>query len=150
MNSTAAIFARLKAEGEIMNALSVYAGDPAIFDDAAPADFDFTTDRSTGQAATVIVIAAPSSDEPDDTFTEFGRRVQQDIRIYARRSGSNAALDYLARQVRDLFHARPDEMTVDGGVVTLAQASGPTQAPTEDPANTGRRITLRLNLERTT
>lgn len=141
MNSTAAIYARLNSQAGIKSRLDVHNSKPAIFNDRAPDAFVF------GEKA-AVVIAAPTRDEPDDTLTEFGREVVQDIRIYAKDTGSTAVIDQLARDIRDLFHTRPSELTVDGGSCSLATATGPVAAPTTDPSLIGRRVTLRLLLER--
>ena len=141
MNSTKAIYQRLAGSTDVVAALDAIDGAPAIFNDRAPDDFVFSTKAA-------IVIAAPSADVDASTFSETIRDVTQDVRFYARDTGSTEAIDALARAVRDLFHARPDELTVEGGVCSLATATGPVAAPTTDPSLVGRRVTLRLLLER--
>ena len=143
MNSTAAIFARLNSQASIKSRLDTHNNKPAIFNDRAPDAFVFG-------AKAAIVIAASTRDEPDDTFTEFGREVVQDVRIYAKDGGSTAVIDQLARDIRELFHARPSELTVDGGSCSLATATGPVAAPTTDPSLIGRRVSLRLLLQKDT
>ncbi len=142
MNVTAAIFARLKADASVIAALQTYEGAPAVFDDAAPDDFILVDGKL------LIVIAAALSNEPDDTFTEKGRLIRQEVRLYARHSGDNAALDVLAVHVRNLFHAQP-AVSVTDGMVTFASAAGPVASPTTDPALVGRRVALRINTEET-
>ena len=141
MNSTKAIFSRLTGSTEVVAALDATLGAPAIFNDRAPDDFVF------GEKA-AVVIAAPSADIDASTFSETIRDITQDVRLYARDTGSTADIDELARLVRDLFHLRPDELTVDGGSCSLATATGPVAAPTTDPALVGRRVTLRLQLRK--
>lgn len=140
MNSTASIHARLTADAAIISQLDTYAGAPAIFSDRAPDDFDFA-DRAA------VIIAAPFSDDPEETFTEIGRAIRQDVRIYAKDSGSTLDIDNLARAVRKLFHNQPAALVVDGGKCTIITAAGPVAAPTTDPSLVGRRVTLRLELQ---
>lgn len=141
MNSTAAIFARLAGAASITQRLAAFDAAPAIFSDAAPDAFVFADLAAT-------IIAAPTADDDASTYTETIRAVTQDVRLYAKHTGSTADLDQLARDVRDLFHLRPSEMSVTGGVVTIATATGPVAAPTTDPSLIGRRVTLRLELQK--
>lgn len=142
MNTTAAIFNRL-TQAPITAQLDSFEGQPAIFNDSAPDDFPF------GPLA-VAVIAAPSADNPDDTFTEDGRAITQDVRLYARHTGSTAEIDQLARDVRDLFHQQPDTLAAPGATFITAIATGPVASPTTDPSLVGRRITLRFELQKDT
>lgn len=142
MDSTAAIFARLAGDGLLGQDLMEWQGQPAIFSDAAPDDL-----LKDGLTGLIAIIAAPAADEADDTFTERARAVRQDVRLYARFTGSSATLDAMARRVRDLFHLQPESLSVEGGRVTIATASGPVAAPTTDPSLVGRRVTLRLTLQ---
>lgn len=141
MNSTAAIFARLSDDTAIKAGLEVRKGKPAIFNDRAPDDFVF------GKKA-AIVIAAPTADADASTFSETVREVVQDVRVYVKDSGSTLSIDDLARMIRDLFHLRPAELTVTGGFCSLATATGPVAAPTTDPKLVGRRVSLRLQLQK--
>lgn len=141
MNSTAAIFARLNGSLSIIDRLDVFEDRAAIFNDRAPDDFQFT-----GKAA--LVIAAPSGDIDASTFSETIRDITQDVRLYARDTGSTAEIDALGRDIRDLFHLQAPEIEVEGGTCSLATATGPVAAPTTDPSLVGRRVTLRLLLER--
>lgn len=141
MNSTKAIFDRLSADSSIIAELEVFEGAPAIFNDRAPDAFVFYNKAA-------LIIAAPTGDDPTETFTEAGREIRQDIRIYAKDDGSTAAIHALARAVRDLFHNQPEALTMTGAVPIICQAAGPTVSPTTDPSLVGRRISLRLELER--
>lgn len=118
MNTTAAIFTRLSSDPSIIERLDLYEDRPAIFNDSAPDDFTFGT-------LIAAVIAAPSADNPDDTFTEDGRAITQDVRLYARHTGSTAVIDQLARDVRDLFHQQPGALTAAGATFITAIATGP-------------------------
>lgn len=138
MDSTAAIFERLQT---IWPRLDEYQGQAAVFSDRAPDDFQFGD-------LPVVVIAAATSDTDASTFTEVIREIAQDVRLYARDTGSTGDLDQLARDVRDLFHLQPTTLTVDGGKCTIATATGPVSSPTTDPSLVGRRITLRLQLQK--
>ncbi|MNE09568.1 hypothetical protein D3C80_1022510 [compost metagenome] len=91
----------------------------------------------------------PSRDEALETFTETGRLIVQDVRGYQRRTGSAAQLDALMREVRDLFHNRPESLVVTGGKCDVSRVTGPVQSPTTDEAYTGRRVTIRLDLVNT-
>jgi len=142
MNSTATIFARLKSQTAITDALDVRNGEPAIFNDRAPDDFVFGSEAA-------IVIGAPDSDLDGSTFTERVRVIGQAIRIYGRDDGSSADIDALARDVRDAFDNQQDSLTVTGGKCIASTATGPTGAPTTDPSLIGRRVTLRLELQET-
>lgn len=141
MNSTAAIFARLNDSLSIIERLDIFNGGAAIFNDRAPDDFQFS-DKAA------LVIAAPSADIDASTFTETIRDITQDVRLYAHDTGSTADIDALARAVRDLFHNQPEALSLTGAVPIICQAAGPTVSPTTDPSLVGRRISLRLELER--
>lgn len=141
MNSTAAIFARLNGSLSIIDRLDAFDGAPAIFNDRAPDDFQFS-DKAA------LVIAAPSADIDASTFSETIRDITQDVRLYARDTGSTADIDALGRDIRDLFHLQASQIEVEDGTCSLATATGPVAAPTTDPSLVGRRVTLRLLLER--
>ena len=141
MNSTAAIFARLNDALSIIERLDLYQDQPAIFNDRAPDDFQFS-DKAA------LVIAASSADTDASTLTETIRDITQDVRLYARDTGSTAAIDTLGRLIRDLFHIQPSQIEVEGGTCSLATATGPVAAPTTDPSLVGRRVTLRLQLKK--
>lgn len=138
MNSTATIFARLAA---FASSLAAYNGAPAIFSGRAPDDF-----FDTPPAKPFLIIAVPTRDEPMETFTETGRLILQDVRGYQRDTGSGVELEALMRTIRDLFHNRPDELTVTGGKCDVCRVNGPMQSPTSDEAYIGRRVTIRLDL----
>jgi hypothetical protein len=141
VNSTKAIYQRLAESADVVAALDTVSGAPAIFNDRAPDDFVFS-------AKAAIVIAAPSADVDASTFSETIRDVTQDVRFYARDTGSTAAVDALGRLIRDLFHLQASEIEVEDGTCNLATATGPVAAPTTDPSLVGRRVSLRLQLER--
>lgn len=141
MNSTATIFARLAG---VSASLATYNGAPAIFSEHAPDDF-----LEASPTKPFLIIAVPSRDEPLETFTENGRLILQDVRGYQRDTGSGAQLDTLMRTVRDLFHNKPNELTVTGGKCDVCRVNGPMQSPTEDASLIGRRVTIRLDLVNT-
>lgn len=141
MNSTATIFARLSA---VSASLAAWKGQPAIFNDRAPDDFLLTSPEKP-----FLIIAAPSRDEPMETFSETGRLILQDVRGYQRDEGSSAELDAVMRTVRDLFHNKPEQLTVTGGVCDVCRVTGPIQSPTSDESLIGRRVTIRLDLRNT-
>ena len=140
MNRALTIFNRIQSAAETSFELAIYDGLPAIFDDMAPDDFVFGDDIA-------IIIAAPTSHEPDPTLSEQAWVVVRDVRLYCRHTGSNARLDALAEHIRGLFHLQPEALFVDGGRCSIATATGPVASPTTDPALVGRRITLRLTLQ---
>lgn len=142
MNSTKAIYQRLVSAPSVSDEIDTFSGLPAVFDDQAPDDY------LAQQGKPCIVIAAPATAAPVETFTETGQAIARDLRIYAKRSGSVADLDSLAEAVRDLFHDRPADLIIAGAKTVICQASGPTASPTTDPSLVGRRISLRLELER--
>ncbi|WP_313007469.1 hypothetical protein [Brevundimonas vesicularis] len=141
MNSTAAIFARLNGSLSIIDRLDIFEGRAAIFNDRAPDDFQFS-----GKAA--LIIAAPSADIDASTFSETIRDITQDVRLYARDTGSTAAIDALGRDIRDLFHLHASQIEVEDGTCSLATATGPVAAPTTDPSLVGRRVQLRIQLKK--
>lgn len=141
MNSTKTIYQRLVGTGGVIHDVAEIDGTPAIFNDRAPDDFIFA-DKAA------VVIAAPASDRDASTFTETIREITQDVRIYATDTGSTAEIDALGRLIRDLFHLHPSDLNVDGGKCTIATATGPVAAPTTDPSLVGRRVTLRLELQK--
>jgi len=141
MNSTATIFTRLAA---VSASLATWNGAPAIFSERAPDSF--LEEKPTKP---FLIIAAPSRDEALETFSETGRLIFQDVRGYQRDTGSSAELDTLMRSVRDLFHNKPEELTVTGGVCDVCRVAGPIQSPTSDESLIGRRVTIRLDLRNT-
>lgn len=141
MDTFALIHARLSGDAALAADLSFYDAAPAIFSERGPDGFMFE-----GPTAAVI-IAAPTGNEPDDTLTEFGREVRQDVRLYANDTGSSALLDRAAERVRSLFHARHADLSITGGKVVGSRVTGPVAAPTTDPSLIGRRLTLQLTLE---
>lgn len=142
MNSTALIYRRITDDSATGFDLVEHKGLPAIFDDAAPSDFaGFEPDRM------VVVIAAPTTDEPANTLTERGRFIQQDVHIYAKRTMDNLPIDTAARRLRALFDDVPDALFVEGGKAITSTVTGPVAAPDPDPSIIGRRITLRLELQ---
>lgn len=143
MNSTATIFARLAA---VAPSLATWNGQPAIFNETAPDDF---LDQEPKPSKPFLIIAVPNRDEALETFTETGRLIVQDVRGYQRRTGSAAGLDALMREVRGLFHNRPESLVVTGGKCDVARVTGPVQSPTTDEAYIGRRVTIRLDLRNT-
>lgn len=148
MNSTATIFARLAGDATLTGQLATYTPKggsvgPAIFNDFAPDDFEM----GPGQPKPCLIIAAPVSDEPVETFTESARGITQDVRGYAYNGGSVAVLDGVMRRVRTLFHNAPGSLVVTGGAAKIARVSGPVGSPVSDPALIGRRVTLRLELQ---
>lgn len=142
MNSTETIFARLTGDSGVSLRLADHNGEAAIFNDRAPDTFLF-------DAGAAVVIAAPADDADAGTFTERVRAITQDIRIYAKDTGSTAEIDDLSRDIRDLFHLQAAALTVTGGTVNIATATGPVQSPTTDPSLIGRRVTVRLELQPT-
>ena len=141
MNSTKTIYQRLVGTGGVIHDVAEIDGTPAIFNDRAPDDFIFA-DKAA------VVIAAPASDRDASTFTETIRDLTQDVRLYARDTGSTAAIDTLGRMIRDLFHLQASQIEVEGGVCSTAIATGPVASPTTDPSLVGRRVTLRLQLKK--
>lgn len=140
MNSALTVFHRIQSDAETSFELAIYDGLPAIFDDMAPDDFQFGEDIA-------VIIAAPTSQEPDPTLSDQSWVVVRDVRLYCRHTGSNARIDALAEHIRGLFHLQPQALFVDGGKCTIATATGPVASPTTDPSLVGRRITLRLTLQ---
>lgn len=142
MNSTATIYARLTGDTTLTGLLDTHAGAPAIFSDRAP-------DNYIAGPKPCLVIAAPTSDIPVETFTERSRQITQDVRGYDTDTGSSLELDTVMRRVRTLFHNNPGSLTVTGGTAKVSTVTGPVQSPTTDPALIGRRVTLRLELQET-
>lgn len=141
MNSTKAIYQRLVGTGGVIHDVAEIDGTPAIFNDRAPDDFIF------GDKA-AVVIAAPSADRDASTFTETIREITQDVRIYAKDTGSTAEIDALGRLIRDLFHLQASQIEVEGGSCSTATATGPVASPTTDPSLVGRRVQLQLQLKK--
>jgi hypothetical protein len=142
MNSALTVFNRLQSDALTASELDTFDGLPAIFDDNAPDGFVFGSDL-------VIIIAAPTRNEADPTFSEQAWTVERDLRLYMKHTGSNARLDAVAEHVRDLFHLKPEDLYVDGGTVTICTASGPVASPASDPSLLGRRVSLRLTIQET-
>ena len=140
MNTAPTIFDRIASDAATAGELDTYEGLPAIFDDMAPDNYVFGDDMA-------VIIAAPTRNDPDPTFTEQSWIVVRDVRLYCRHTGDNSRLDALADHLRDLFHLKQDDLSVDGGTVTACTVAGPVASPTTDPALVGRRITLRLELQ---
>jgi len=148
MNSTAAIYARLSGDAYLTGLLATYTPPGgrqsfAIFNDQSPDGYVFGADNPKP----VIVISAASVTDNASTLSETAWAVQQDVRLYAFRGMSTADLDTAARRVRDLFHMQPERLVVAGGFATISTATGPVEAPTTDTSVSGRRVTLRLELQ---
>lgn len=142
MNSTATIRARLVGDATLAALLATHNAAPAIFNERAPDAFEILPATKP-----CLVIAAPTDDRGDDTFTENGRAIVQDVRGYAPDTGSTLALDNAMRRVRDLFHNAEAQISVTGGDCILSKAEGPVAAPTSDTSVIGRRVILRLSLK---
>lgn len=148
MNTTAALYALLAADRALVAMLATYAAPfrragAAIFDEETPDDFIYGAEN----AKPCIVISPPTRDVAWSTMTERGRIIEQPVRLYAWRGGSNVAIDAAARRVRDLIHQRHEALTITGGRAIAASVAGPTLAPTSDRAVTGRLLTVSLELQ---
>lgn len=136
------VFVRLSSDVALTAQLATYRSAPAVFADYAPTDYQFGP-------LPAIVVASPSANESDDTYTEDYRQVTLNVRLYHLPQGSSAALELAGEQARlTLKSWASGAMT--GGSLTASAVSGPVEAPTQDPALEGRLLQVRLTIKETT
>lgn len=136
-----ALFQRLTADATLMGQIDTHDSRPAVFADYAPYGFVVGTDP-------IIILAAPSLNESDDTFTEEYRIVNQDARLYHRPQGSSYAIERAAEQARAVIKTWPLG-AITGGTLRDVTVTGPVAAPTEDPELEGRLLQVRLLIQET-
>lgn len=145
MNFMRGIVARLLSDTELLEMLAEYtptngAPGPAILSNPPPGDHRIA-------AKPDVRISFPNRQDDQDTFSSEVRDADVRIHLYARPGAdtggliSTAEIDAAAERLRQRCHRRA--WFVDG-VKFDAVASGPTAAPTDDPAVVGRLIQLRI------
>jgi hypothetical protein len=128
-----AIGERLRGDATLAGLLSTYGGGAAVF----------RTDPAPGDAVLpYIVISGPVGAGPYDTKTRHGRSERYDVRCYATRNGSVAAVNTIAERAWALLHRVP--LAVAGGENWIANATGPITA--DDAAAYGRVLTVEYTM----
>jgi hypothetical protein len=137
LDITGAVFTRLSSDATLLALLATYGSGKAIVSDPPPSDL------LVESAAVVCIVAAPTDNEAEDTYTEDYRRTSLNVRLYSRPNGSTLALDTAAERVRALLRSWPAG-SVTGGTLIDAAVSGPVAGPSSDPSVEGRIVTARL------
>lgn len=136
---TRALHARMAQDAELVELLSSYEGQPAIF----------TVDPPPGNAELPYIVTAGAiafpSEVPEASKTRVGARVLRDVRCYAPATGSFALVERIGWRVFELFHRQ--ELTIDGWDLVRINATGPVSAPAEEGAH-GVVVTLSFWLAR--
>lgn len=128
---TGAIYDRLAGDSTLVDLISTYKGNPAIF----------TTDPPPGDAVLPYIISAGEvSQVPFDTKTTRGRDLIRDVRCYAPADGSAIVVEVMAERVRTLLHRQPLEIA--GFRWIISDCTGPIVADERDVY--GRVISLSL------
>lgn len=128
---TAAVYDRLAGDPTLVDLVSVYKGNPAIFTvDPAPGDAELP----------YIVTAGEVSQAPFDTKTTRGRDLIRDVRCYAAEDGSAVVVEAMAERVRALLHRQL--LTISGFTWLISDVSGPIVADESDTY--GRIVSLSL------
>jgi hypothetical protein len=130
MNNADAIYQWLTSDALFLSFVGTKAGQPSIFigdvigDDVLPGDHG------------PFVIVRDSVISDDDTGLDLRRQVQR-VFIYGE---TGQGVSALANRVRELLHRV--RLSTDSGPIVGSKASGPVDAPTGDPAMTGRVVTV--------
>lgn len=128
-------FNRMNDDKTLTDQLSVYNTKPAIF----------TTDPAPLDAVLPYIVCPPGySDLPFDTFSTQGREIVRDIRCYAPKTGSVAAVEAIAERVRTLFHR--STISVTGYALVRCWVDNILFGPEEIDAY-GLIVTVRVHLE---
>src|SRR5690606_38096455 len=118
---------RMAQDAELVELLSSYEGQPAIF----------TVDPPPGNAELPYIVTAGAiafpSEVPEASKTRVGARVLRDVRCYAPATGSFALVERIGWRVFELFHRQ--ELTIDGWDLVRINATGPVSAPAEEGAH---------------
>lgn len=137
MSLTAALYARLAGDEQLVGMLATYEPEPGT---TAPAIF--TTDPPPSNARLpYIVTAGEVATNPRDTKDLRGLEYYRDVRCYTARTGSDEAVEDIAMRIRTLLHRQP--LVVDGVPALITSVTGPRRGPDEDKA-VGRILTLRV------
>jgi hypothetical protein len=137
LDITGAVFTRLNSDSTLAALLAPYGAGRALVSDPPPADLIVQGPE------VVCIIAAPTDNEAEDTYTEDYRRAALNVRLYSRPNGSTLTLDTAAERVRALLRSWPAG-SVTGGTLIDAAVSGPVAGPSSDPSVEGRIVTARL------
>lgn len=130
---TEAFYDVLVGDDTLVDMLSTYEGEPAVF----------TTDPPPDDATLPYIVSAGEiSTTPFDTKIVYGRRLSRDVRMYAAREDSALTIEAIAERVRALFHRQV--IAISGFVVVVAECMGPIQVD-EDDAH-GRIVTVWLTI----
>jgi hypothetical protein len=143
INAQAEIFKRLAGDITLAGLLDGYGAAPAVFSVPVPHNY------VVGFLPSVLV-DYPLGSEDEDTYTEEYRQVDVRVRLYAKPDPSqggtaklNLAADAVYRSLKTWSKAPLD----GGGEMISATVTGPVDAPTTDPTNAGRLVSVRLFLK---
>lgn len=135
------VFARLSADTSLASIVGAYGGGVAIFTDYIPSDF-------VADADPVIIVAAPFDSADFDTFDQYGRTIQLNVRLYHKPSGNSLSLMQAAERARTVLKTWPAGSITAASLVD-ATVTGPVSAPTDDPALSGLLLSVRLIIQET-
>lgn len=140
MNTIASLYSALAADSALVSLLDTHAGAPAIFSGSLP-----PAGYNVGAAIKPCLIIGPIADDFDaDDFSSGQRFVDVRVRLYAKATPSDAAINAAAWRARAVLHrkflpAPPGETHRPRGPV-----SGPAASSTSGPEVAGRMMTVRL------
>ncbi len=134
---TLGIFNRLNGDSTLTDLLGSFDGRKAIFT-YSPAPKD------TG--IPYIVTSGEITDAPNDNKTTTGRVITRDIRCFAKANKDPRTLETIAERIRTLFNQAEASITITGFKVTVAEAFGPREIPTDENELYGRLVTIQLTL----
>lgn len=130
-----AIYARLSGDAALAGLVGQYGTAPAIFvGDVLPAEV------LPDQHGPLVLV--PDGKQSDFDTGVNVRLIGLNVRMYG---VSSQALEAVGIKVRQLLHRW--SAAVDHGKVVTTQASGPTFAPTDNPAYQGRIVNVTLTMQ---
>ena len=135
------VFARLAADTSLASIVGTYGDAVAIFTDYVPSDFVIGADPA-------LVVDAPFDNADFDTFNQYGRTIQLNVRCYHKPDGNSLSLMQAAERARTVLKLWPAGSITAADLVD-ATVTGPVSAPTDDPALSGLLLSVRLIIQET-
>jgi len=142
---TAAFYDRMVNDSELAALLATYpVGTVSTADSGIPVPAIFTDQQVPEDAELPYIWTyGQIGNAPDDTKLQPGRDILRDIRCYTKRN-ETSLVEQIGFRVRELFHRHA--LTLNDAVTIVAEASGPSAAPTDEQI-IGRVVTVRLRYE---
>jgi hypothetical protein len=131
-----ALFQAMAADGQLVAKLGTFGAGPSIF-----------TKRPVPTEAVWPIVLATSvvSDANEDMLVEKGRSIQRDIAVYGNAPDHFDKVTEASEIIRNMFH-RTKALVVTGWRTVLITATGPIDAPIDNPQEVGRIVTLTIRL----